>query len=115
MSLHRIDKPQWTTFCELLTTQLPGKRAEIEVASMEFGVQTEARWLPIMGVTYDSRMDAFEITLDGLDHMIFRPLEVYAEFGFAGIESLAIVERNAWQIVVLRAPLMLSPPTDAPG
>ena len=115
MSLRRIDKPQWTTFCELLSTQLPGKRAEIEVASLEIGVQIEARWLPILGVTYDSRMDAFEITLDGLDHMIFHPLEVYAEFGLAGIESLAIVERNAWQIVVLRTPLLLPPPSDTSG
>jgi hypothetical protein len=107
MTLRRIDKSRWTGFCELLSTELLGKRAEIEVASVAFGVQLEARWLPVMGVAYDSRSDVFEIALDGLDHMIFHPLELYAEFGCCGIESLAIVDTNAWQIVVLRDPLML--------
>ena len=111
MTLRRIDKSQWTGFCTLLTTELLGKRAEIEIASAEFGLQIEARWLPVIGLTYDSRHDMFEITLDGLDHMIHHPLELYAEFGSGGVESLAIVDMNAWQIVMLRDPLMLPPPT----
>jgi hypothetical protein len=107
MTLLRIEKTQWNGFCGLLSAELPGKRAEIEVASEETGVQIQVRSLPITGVTYDSRSGAFELVVDGLDHLILHPIEVYAEFGLTGIESFAIVEPGAWQIVVLRAPLML--------
>ena len=112
MTTHKLDKKQWRTFFDGISTMLEGKRAEIEVASHDFGVQIEAQWLPVMGVTYDTQQDAFDIALDGLDHVIFHPIELYAEFGLEGIESLAIVEQSAWQIVMLRMPLMLpSPPT----
>lgn len=110
MTLRRIEKSEWSGFCRLLSSELPGKRAAIEVASRELGVQIEAQWLPVMGVTYDPQRDAFDIALDGLDHMIFHPIEVYAEFGLEGIESLAVVDQSAWQIVMLRMPLMLPPP-----
>jgi hypothetical protein len=115
MTLRRIEKSQWTLFCQLLDKELPGKRAEIELASQEFGVQIEARWLPVVGVAYDPRNDVFEIALDGLAHLVFHPLELYAEVGSHGIESLAIVDTNTWQIVMLRDPLMLPPPAALPG
>jgi hypothetical protein len=115
MSLRRIDKSQWPGFCRNLTVELTGKQAHIEVASMALGVQTEARWAPIVGIAYDSRADVFQFVLDGLDHSILHPLEVYAEFGFAGIESLAIVDHEGWQIVLLRTPLMLPGPRGIAG
>lgn len=113
--LRRIERPQWVRFCEALNSELLGMRAEIEVASMDLGVQVEAKWLPVVGVAYDRKDDAFEIILDGglehLDHLIFHPVEVYAEFGPQGIEHMAIVERDAWQIVLVRPPLMLPRPS----
>ena len=112
MTLHPVDRSQWAGFCEYLDRELVGKRAEIEVGSAQFGVQVEARWLPILGVAYDARNDVFVITLDGLDHMIFHPLELYAEVGSCGLESLAVFDSQAWQIVLVREPLMLPPPKD---
>lgn len=113
MSLSRIEKSQWSGFCRHLNAQLPGKSAEIEVASLELGVQTAVRWLPVIGVAYDARSDVIELVLDGMDHLIFHPTELYTEFGSGGVESLAIVERDVWQIITLRTPLMLPRPIPA--
>jgi len=110
MTLRRIDRPQWAGFCKVLSRQLLGKQAEITVASMEFGAQIEAQWLPITGLVYDPHTDAFEIALEGLDHTVFHPLKLYAEFGLGGVESLAIIEMNATQIVIVRDTLMLPRP-----
>lgn len=64
-----------------------------------------------MGVTYDPSDDLLEIVLDGLDHMILHPRELYVDFGRGGVESLGIVdEMGSWQIVVFRDPLMLPAP-----
>jgi hypothetical protein len=110
MSLLHIERSRWIGFCEQLSTELVGKRAGIEIASRELGVQVEARSLPVLGFAYDSHNDIFEILLEGLDHLILHPREVYAEFGLNGVESLAIVDTSTWQIVVLRDPIMLAPP-----
>jgi hypothetical protein len=45
------------------------------VASLDLGDQTQAEWLPLLGITYDPRDDVVDIALDGLDHMIRKPRE----------------------------------------
>jgi hypothetical protein len=95
----------FTTFQPLPTL---GKRAEIEVVSPADGLLVEARWLPIIGIVYDPVNNALKIMLDGVDHFVFQPREMYLDFGLGSVRSLGILDNeNAWQIVLLRDPLML--------
>ena len=90
---------------------LEAKVAEVEVASLDLGDQTQAEWLPLIGITYDPRDDAVEIALDGLDHMIRKPREIYLDDGAAGLTSLEIVDVDGVrQIVKLKDQLMLPAP-----
>jgi hypothetical protein len=89
-----------------------GKQVEIEVASLALGVQVEAEWLPLLGIVYEPRTDVVEIALEGLDHMIRRPREIYADEEGIGLASLEIVEGgDVRHIVRLREPLLLPPPS----
>jgi Family of unknown function (DUF5335) len=111
MAMQRLEKSYWPGFCDMLTPELLGKWAEIEVASREFGVQLEARWRPVIGVAYDPHDDLLEIVLDGVDHMIFHPRELYVDFGPGGVESLGVVDDGGvWRIVSLRDPPRLPAP-----
>ena len=85
--------------------------AEVEVASLDLGDRTQAEWLALIGITYDPRDDAVEIALDGLDHMIRKPREIYLDDGAAGLLSLEIVDADGVrQIVKLKDQLMLPAP-----
>jgi Family of unknown function (DUF5335) len=53
MTTRKLDKKQWRTFFDGVTTLLEGKQAEIEVASLRLGDQVEAEWLPLVGIAYD--------------------------------------------------------------
>jgi hypothetical protein len=64
-----------------VTKMLEGKRAEIEVVSLRLGDQVEAEWLPLLGIAYDPNDDIVEIALEGLDHLIPNPREIYVEKG----------------------------------
>ena len=111
MTLRKLEKTQWSTFCERVSGGLVGKRAEIEVASLAIGAQIQARWLPVIGLAYDHRSDMFEILLEGADHLVSHPREFYVEYGPTGIESLGIVDDSrTWQIILLRDPLLLPAP-----
>jgi hypothetical protein len=88
-----------------------GKLAEVEIASQSVGAQIEARWVPMVGVAYDPGDDTIDIMLEGIEHIVQHPRELYFDYGPEGILSLGILdETNAWQIVRLREPLMLPPP-----
>jgi hypothetical protein len=90
---------------------LEGKRAEIEVASLAVGDQIEAEWLPLLGIVYDPKDDLIEVALDGLDHLIPHPREIYVENGGPMLNSLEIIDSEGTrQIVQLRDPLMLPAP-----
>jgi hypothetical protein len=114
MTTRKLDKKQWRTFFDRVTKMLEGKRAEIEVVSLRLGDQVEAEWLPLLGIAYDPNDDIVEIALEGLDHLIPNPREIYVEEGRETVEALEVVDADdVRQIVRLRDPLMLPASTQA--
>ncbi|HET7381520.1 MAG TPA: DUF5335 domain-containing protein [Pseudolabrys sp.] len=100
MTARKLDKIQWRTFFDDFSKALEGKQAEIEVASLALGNQLEAEWLPLYGIAYDAKDDLVEVALEGLDHMIRRPREIYVESGVGALASLEIVDADGVKQVV---------------
>jgi hypothetical protein len=112
MAAEQTDRARWAPFFDTVTKSLTGKQAEIEVASLDLGDQIEAEWTPLIGITYDKKDDLIEIELEGLDHLIRSPREVFVDFGVGGIVTIAIDDADGnRQIVRLKDPL----PLPAPG
>jgi hypothetical protein len=111
MAIRKLEKSEWRVFFDGISKLLEGKRAEIEVASLKIGDQIEAEWLPLLGLTYDPKDDIFEVALDGVDHMIPKPREIYLDDSNLGLVSIEVVDADgARQIIKLRDPLMLPAP-----
>jgi Family of unknown function (DUF5335) len=111
MTTRKLDNRQWRTFFDRVSKTVMGKQAEIEVASLRLGDQVEARWLPLLGMTYDPNDDIVEMALEGLDHLIPKPREIFVEDDAAGLAALEIIDADGVrQIVKLRDPLMLPAP-----
>ena len=87
MTTRKLDKKQWRSFFDRVSTTLEGKEAEIEIASLRLGDQVEAEWLPLLGIVYDPNADIVEVALEIIDADEVR------------------------QIVKLRDPLMLPAPS----
>jgi hypothetical protein len=109
-----IPKAEWRTFFDAISSTLKGKRVLIEASSLELGDQVVAEWLPLLGVTYDSRDDLFDVALGDLDynHLIRRPRQVLVQDGPHGIDTIAVVaEDGVQQVLRLKDPLMLPQPS----
>lgn len=116
MAIVRLDKSEWRAFCDVMSKSLPGKQVEIEVASLTLGDQIAAEWLPLIGIVYDPKDDVVEIAMEGVDHLIPKPRELFADIGPGGLANLEIVDADGVrQIVRLRDPLMLPPPGQKAG
>ncbi|HKF09976.1 MAG TPA: DUF5335 domain-containing protein [Xanthobacteraceae bacterium] len=114
MATRKLEKKEWRTFFDRLSTTLQGKEAEIEVASLRLGDQVEADWLPLIGIAYDPNDDVVEVALEDLDHLIPKPRDIYIADGPAGVMALEIIDADdVKQIVKLRSPLMLPSPSQA--
>jgi hypothetical protein len=115
MALRKLDRNQWQGFCNTLSRTLIGKRVEIEVAALSLGDQIEAEnVMPLLGITYDHKDDVFEITIDGLDHLIHKPQAVWADIGTVGLTSIEVLDADGVrQIVKFSDPLMLPAPSKA--
>jgi hypothetical protein len=110
----KLEKSIWQPYFDTVSKVLSGKRAEIEVAALDLGDQIEAEWLPLLGITYDPKDDLIEVALEGVDHLVPRPREVWVETEGLDLSSIEVIDSNGVrQIVMLRDPLMLPAPEHA--
>ena len=81
MTTRRIPATQWGTLFDRFTrTYLKDDFPEtvtIEVVSPEVGDQFAAKGARLLGITYDPKSSALEVALDGNDHLVFRPVEIW--------------------------------------
>jgi hypothetical protein len=107
----KLDKSTWQRYFDTLSKVVVGKQAEIEVASLKLGDQVEAEWVQFLGISYDPKGDELEILLEGLDHLIPKPREIYVEGSAPALSSILVIDNDGnQQIVKLRDPLMLPQP-----
>jgi len=110
--ISKIEKAAWSPYFDSMSKALKTATAEIEVDSLALGSQIAAEWVPLLGITYDPKDDMVEIVMEGLDHMIHHPKEVYVEQDASGVTSLEVIDDDdVRQIVRLHDPLMM-PATD---
>jgi hypothetical protein len=110
MTTRKLEKSDWRPFLDRVSKLLKAKVAEVRVASLHLGEQVEADWLPLIGITYDPKDNLVEVALEGLDHMIRNPREIYIENGADTVASIEIIDTDGVkQIVRLKDELLLPP------
>jgi hypothetical protein len=108
MAIVKLDKAKWHSYFDQVSKLLEGKQAEIEVASLKLGDQIEAEWVPLLGIVYDHKNDLVEVIVEGLDHLIYKPREIFIDHGPLGLTSMEVIDvDDVRQIIRLRDPLML--------
>jgi hypothetical protein len=110
MTIRKLEKTDWRLYFDHVSKTLKGAKAEIEVASLGLGDQVQANWLPLFGLVYDPKDDLVEVALDGLDHMIRKPREIYVDDEAGSLTSLEIIDGDGnHQIISFKQSLALPP------
>jgi len=109
MATVKLDKATWqTTLDQLSKSALVGKQVEIEVTGLNIGDQIEQEWIQLLGMSYHPKNDRIEVLVEGLDHLIPNPREVWVDHGAIGLSSMEVVDADdVRQIIRFREPLML--------
>jgi hypothetical protein len=110
MTVRKLDKANWHAFFDFISKLLEGKQVEVEVASLALGDHVAAEWLPLLGLVYDPKDDLVEVTLDGVDHMIPKPREIYVDDGLEGTRSQQRRRRRSGKLPTSCAEIAPRPP-----
>jgi hypothetical protein len=109
MTARKLEKSEWSAFFNGVSKGLKDAQAEIEIASLKIGDQTQTTWLPLFGVVYDPKDDLFEVALEGLDHLIRKPRDVYVEEDAGKLVNIEVIDSDDnHQIVRFKEPLSLT-------
>src|SRR5262245_59531820 len=92
MAIRKIVRSDWLGFVDRTSERLVGKRVAVEVASLDIGAQMVAEWVPLVGMVYDPGNDVLEVALEGLDHLIYAPREVYVDDMPLGTMNFAVTD-----------------------
>lgn len=108
MTTKKINEADWRLYLDKFSAGLDGRRAEVKVVSPKLGSQVQAEWVRLWGLAYDPKDNVLEVALEGLDHLIQTPVELYVQEGRTGIESLSVRDGEGNQhIIQLRLPVIL--------
>lgn len=107
----KLEKTTWKPYFDNVSKLLDGKRVEIEVMALGIGSQLAAEWLPALGVTYDPKNDLLAVMVEGLDHMVRHPREVFIETEGVSLRSIDIIgDDGASHVIRFREALLLPAP-----
>ncbi len=112
MQTRVINKDNWQGFFDQVSKALQGKLIEIEVDSLELGAQIAVDKLPLNGLTYDKKDDAFVISTDEIEHVIHSPQQIFVTDGANGIDSLKVSSADGSEHIVSFAEPLTLPPAD---
>jgi hypothetical protein len=99
-----------------LATDGPGA-ATLELISPALGDQIEASAARLLGLTYDPKNQVFEVAMEDLDHLVFRPSEIWVLEDEPGLVStIEIVDQDGTkEILYVRAAGAAESAYDAPA
>lgn len=77
----QIPRDEWSDYFDNFTRQHlrndPPDLVTLEVLSPRLGDQVYAQNARLLGLSFDPHSEAFEVLIDGADHMIFQPAEIW--------------------------------------
>jgi hypothetical protein len=88
MATKRLDEEEWGWYFDQAAAALRGRKATVEVVAPDVGAQFAAAGLDIIGITYDHKDRLLEIALDGMDHLIRDPQEIYVNETPRGLDAV---------------------------
>jgi uncharacterized protein DUF5335 len=108
-----IERNQWKTFLDEFSKRNQLRASRVQIIGEELGAQEEEAFLPLVGVSFETKGDAagsIEISLGGetakeprhLDHMVSNVERVAPLIGANGLEEgLGIEDKNGVKTLLL--------------
>jgi hypothetical protein len=94
-------EPYFDRISKLIARQLPSARVELSVDGLDLGHQSISAKALLEGITHDPADDLLTFFLEGLEHNIVGPREVWLDEGPDGLHSIAVVDAEGHKQIAI--------------
>ncbi|MCX7759708.1 MAG: DUF5335 domain-containing protein [Hydrogenothermaceae bacterium] len=109
MAVRKLERGEWEAYFNNFSKNVGAKEALIEIVNPEIGDQEETKWKPLIGLSYDPKDDEFEVALEGLDHLIFKPVEIYIDEDVEGLRAVEVIQEDGTKQIIKIKPVEALP------
>jgi len=111
MALKKLEEYEWRSFFDRLSKGLAGKGAKLERASLGIGREVEGKWIPLLGIAYHPKDDLVGIALEGHNHLIRKPREIWVDDdGPSGLTCMGVIDADGGRHILLLHNALTLPP-----
>ena len=100
MTTRKLDEQEWHKYFDESARALRGRKATVEVVAADVGAQFVAEGLGIVGITYDQKDKLLEVALEGMDHLIRHPQEIYVDETPHGLDVVEATDADGRKHII---------------
>ncbi len=109
MTTRKLERSEWRQYFDEVAKRLPSMRVGVSILGDNIGAQLETENSTLLGMSYDSNDEAFEVATSSIAHRVSKPKEIYVHEEAGRLSSVEIIgQDDTKQIIELR--LLLSLP-----
>lgn len=100
MTTTRIEEGEWLRYFDRAKATLCGRMVSVQLVAEDVGAQYVAERLGLVGITYDPKDRLLDVALEGLDHLIERPREIYVDEAPDGAIAIEAIDAEGRKHII---------------
>jgi len=105
MTTRKLESSEWQRYFDEVAKRLPSMRVGVSVLGDDIGVQPETENSALLGMSYDSNDEVFEIATASISHRVVKPKEISVREQAGTLSSVEIIAQDGTKQIVELRPL----------
>jgi len=105
MATLKLKRSEWQRYFDQVAKGLPSMRVGMSILGDEIGAQLETEDSALLGMSYDSKDEVFEIATSSVSHRVERPREIYIHEKAGTLASVEVVAQDGTKQIIELRPL----------
>lgn len=105
MTTLKLKRSEWQRYFDEVAKGLPSMRVGMSILGDNIGAQRETENSALLGMSYDSNDQVFEIATSNVSHRVERPKEIYVHEKAGTLSSVEVIAQDGTKQIVELRPL----------
>lgn len=103
MTTRKLERSEWQRYFDEVAKHLPAMRVGVSILGEDIGAQRETEDSSLVGISYDSNDEIFEVATANISHRVANPKEIYVREEAGTLSAIEVIgQDDRKQIVELR-------------
>ncbi len=105
MTTRKLEPTEWQRYFDKVAKSLPSMRVGISIMGESIGVQPESENSSLVGISYDSNEQVFEVDASNISHRVSKPKEIYVREEAGKLSSIEVITGDGTKQIIELRPL----------